>query len=353
MELNLPKNTFFRRHPILTLALSTLLVIGIATGVTLTVLYNAVFVVTKESKPDRVSEGIVPTDEDLENSPHYSHIMIFGVDGAGGNFDKIDTPNFDRIFSKGSINLNGVSEYPTISAENWGSMFMGVTPQKHQITNEKASIFLKIFDNYPTFFKIHAEQDRSATFYSAVNWIPINIGLIEPFIHGMDKDSCYFGTPGERSDANVDRTVKEHIVERVKHQADTIVFAHFDNVDEAGHAGGPTSPKYAEALQTIDGYMGEIYDAYVESGLEKDTLFICVSDHGHKDGGGHGGEDPKEKQTTLAVYGGKNDIIQGSSGKFVSHDLASIVLYALGDKQPAHFEGGVPKNLFSSLPGNN
>lgn len=139
MELSLPKNTFFRRHFILAATLSLLLVVAVATGITMTVLYNAVFVVSKESKLDRVSEGIVPTDKDLESSPHYSHIMIFGVDGAGGNFDKIDTPNFDRIFSKGSINLNGVSEYPTISAENWGSMFMGVTPQKHQITNEKAS----------------------------------------------------------------------------------------------------------------------------------------------------------------------------------------------------------------------
>ena len=351
MEQNKKKN-FFVRHKALTIILSLITVIAVAASITLPILYNVVFTVPLDEMLDRKSEGIIPTDEEVRNSPHYKYIMIFGVDGAGGNFSLFDTPNFDRIFSAGSINENGIAEYPTNSAQNWASMFTGVTAQKHQFTNDKACVFLKIFDKYPTFFKIHAQNDNKATYYSAVNWIPINLGLIEPMIWGMTKDTCYFGTFGDKDDANVDRTVKEHVLERLERQTDTIVYTHFDQVDEAGHIHGKSSIEYEQAMKTIDGYVGEIYDAYVNKGIADETLFILVSDHGHKEGGGHGGEDPLEKQTTLAVYGGKGDIIQGSSGKYVSHDLASIVLYALGDKQPEYFEGGVPTNLFSSLQRN-
>jgi len=351
MEQNKKKN-FFARHKVLTVILSLLTVVAIAASITLPILYNVVFTVPLDEMPDRKSEGLVPTDEEVANSPHYKHIMIFGVDGAGGNFSLFDTPNFDRVFSQGSINENGMAEYPTISAQNWASMFTGVTAQKHQFTNEKASVFLKIFDKYPTFFKIHAQNDNQATFYSAVTWIPINLGLIEPMIWGMTKDTCYFGTAGDKDDIYVDRTVKDHVIERLKNHADTIVFTHFDQVDEAGHIHGRTSAQYEQAIKTIDGYIGEIYDAYVEKGIADETLFILASDHGHKESGGHGGEDPLEKQATLAVYGGKGDIIQGTSGKYVSHDLASIVLYALGDKQPDYFDGRVPTNLFASLQSN-
>lgn len=348
---NPSKKNFFRRHVGFTVFASIALTVALAASITLSVLYNCVFTVPLEYKADRVSEGIVPTEEDLLRSPKYEHVVIFGVDGAGGAFEWVDTPNFDRIFSHGSINYDGVAEYPTISAQNWGSMFTGVTAQKHQLTNEKASMFLKIFDSYPTFFKIHSDSDRSASAYVAANWIPINLGLIEPAIWQMKKESCYFSTPGDKNDDAVDLRVKECVLERLEKQTDNLVYMHFDGVDEAGHARGGHSQRYAEAIQTIDGYMGEIYDAYVKKGIAKDTLFLCVSDHGHTLHGGHGGEEEEVKRVTLAAYGGKGDIIQGTCGKYVCHDLASIVLYALGDRQPDHFEGGVPKNLFSELPG--
>ena len=82
---------------------------------------------------------------------HYKRVVIFGVDGAGGEFASIDTPNFDRIFSKGSINHNGVSQSPTISAQNWGAMIYGVGPNTHQKANGYIASNKHTDENLPSF----------------------------------------------------------------------------------------------------------------------------------------------------------------------------------------------------------
>ena len=59
-------------------------------------------------------------------SRKYSHVIVIGVDGAGAWFKDADTPNFDRIFAQGTVTYRALSSKPTISAECWGSMLIGV-----------------------------------------------------------------------------------------------------------------------------------------------------------------------------------------------------------------------------------
>ena len=106
---------------------------------------------------------------------------------------------------------------------------------------------------------------------------------------------------------------------------------------------------YKEAIEEVDRDLGIVYKAFKDANLLDDTLFICVSDHGHTIKGGHGKESDSEKQTMLAVAGRKGDIITGSSGYYVTQDLAAIVLYALGVEQPEYFDGRVPTNLFNTI----
>ena len=320
----------------------------VAMAVVLPSVLVTMYTIPRKGKPDRVSQGVVPTASDLQNAVVYKRVVILGVDGAGGYFDQCDTPNFDRIFADGSVNLKGTAQYPTISAPNWAAMLLGVTAQTHQITNAKAKIS-KNSGKYPSIFAIYAAEHPNATFFSAVDWTEINHGIIEDGINGMTKVNCKESVKDKNDEVAIDRLVADKAIERVQTHDDAIVYLHFDNVDHTGHAHGYGSKEYADALTAVDALIGDVYDAYANKGVLEDTLFILVSDHGHKSKGGHGGESETEKLTTLAVADAKGNVIKGSSGKYVTHDLASIVLYALGVNQPDYFEGGVPQNLFSTL----
>ena len=336
---------WMKRHKIITIITAII----IAAAITLPCVYVKYYTTPKEFKEDRLSEGIVPTAEDVKSAIKYDRVVIFGVDGAGGYFGECDTPNFDRIFSEGNVNYNGVSEYPTVSAQNWGSMFFGVTPQTHQINNTFATTIPHAGVKYPSFFKTYSKRHKDATFYSVVDWSPINYGLVENGIRGMTKKYVKLDVKDKDDEINVDRLVAENAIERLEKYRDTITFMHFDCVDHAGHASGYGSDYFTECIQTVDEYIGRVYDAYAQKDLVDGTLFICVTDHGHSLTGGHGGESETEKLVMLAVAGNKGNIVKGTCGKFVSHDLASVVLYALGEEQPSHYEGGVPKNLFTTL----
>ena len=42
-------------------------------------------------------------NSNLNETAGYRHVVVVGVDGAGGWFKDADTPNFDRIFQNGAV----------------------------------------------------------------------------------------------------------------------------------------------------------------------------------------------------------------------------------------------------------
>lgn len=311
--------------------------------------YFLVFSNPGKTPADRISKGVVPTAEDLQNAKIYDRVVILGVDGAGGTWSWFNTPHFDEIFENGSVNLNGMPQYPTISAQNWASMFLGVTAQKHNLTNDRAKLFTRTAGKLPSFLTVYAEAHPGATLYSCSSWSQINHGIIEKTVPGLTKVNGKDLVENKDDSYAIDKAVAEAVVERIKTHDDKIIFAHFNSVDHEGHSYGNQSEQYKKGMEKIDEYLGIVYDGFKAQNKVDGTLFICVSDHGHTVEGGHGEESAFEKQTTFAVAGNKGDIIKGSSGYFVTHDLASVVLYALGVKQPDHYEGGVPTNLFNTI----
>ena len=83
----------------------------------------------------------------------YKYAVIVGIDGMG-NFNKdTDTPNMDRIFASGAKTLYALSMYPTISAQNWGSMLLGLDPEVHKMTNGSISENINENDLTPSLFR--------------------------------------------------------------------------------------------------------------------------------------------------------------------------------------------------------
>ena len=301
----------------------------------------------------RRSVGVVPTDEDLKNAVVYDRVLFFGVDGAGNYFKDIDTPNFDRIFGEGSINYYAWSQYPTTSAHNWTSSLHGVRYQKHGVNNLVAKRKKYSKTKYPSVFKVYADAHPEDKMISLTAWYPLNYGCIED----LDNLIKYSGpntkkTPEddkflEKEDIRMKNTLIKEIQEGLDPK---IAFMYFAEVDEIGHEYGRRGDKMKNAIMTVDDYLGEVYDAYAERGWLESTLFVFMTDHGHRYFGGHGNNSKQERTVTIAVAGAKGNIIKGSSGKAVTQDVASIILYGLGIKQPDTWESKVPYNIFTTLP---
>ena len=295
--------------------------------------------------PERYSNGIIPTNADVANAVKYDRVVIFGIDGMGTKFKDLDSPNYDKIFKDGSISYSVTTQLPSVSAHNWVSMFTGVRYQKHRTTNEDA--WLRSYRNteYPTIFKTYLDRHPSEKCLSIASWSPINHGCIEnmdnmvKYIDEESKDGMHV----EQDDFCVAK-----FKEVFKEVNPKITYIHLDNVDETGHAKG-TGKEYEDAIKAEDARIGEMYDYLEANNLVHGTLFICVSDHGHKEGGGHGGESELEKTATCAVNGDLGNIIKGTPGKMVTQDIASIVLYALGEVQPSNYDAMLPFNMFNTL----
>lgn len=299
----------------------------------------------------RFSEGILPTSEMLASAVTYERVLIFGVDGTGNYFSQANTPNIDRIFGNGSINYNAWSQYPTTSAHNWTSMLHGVRYQKHGVNNIVAEKRKYSKTKYPSIFKVCAEKFPNEKMISAAAWYPINYGIIED-IDNVIKISGPQKHPDDKMLTAADIRMKDSFIEEIENgTSPKIGFMYFAQVDEYGHVAGRKSDEFWQAIERVDGYIGEVYDEYVKKGWDKDTLFLLVTDHGHRYLGGHGGNSKNERTVTIAVAGAKNNIIQGQPvGKAVTQDVASIVLYGLGIEQPSSWESRVPYGIFNTLP---
>ena len=269
----------------------------------------------------------------------YKHVVIIGVDGAGTYFEKVDTPNFDRIFASGAVRYNARTELITVSAQNWGAMLTGVSCFNHGFTNDSLEKYERTSDTeYPSIFTIVHKAMPEAKLASVCNWSPINYGIIEKDI-GADKIN-----PGD--DAAVADALCGYFNEGNK---PALLFVQFDSVDGAGHEYGRESQQYADQIKTVDGYIGRVYDCMNSNGMLEDTLFIVVADHGHKAEGGHGGLSYDEAHVMLAVSG--KTVIPGADMTYTirNRDVAAIALYALGIEQPSHMTAVVPGNLFTGV----
>ena len=307
----------------------------------------------------RYSRGIKVSDKDLEyireNNYVYDHVVIFGVDGAGGYFKEMDTPNFDRIFKTGSITYDGLAQYRTESGQNWGSIIHGVRSSVHGIDNSNVGEQKYTSEKYPSFFKAYSKLHPDTYMVSDNDWTAINYGIIEDNIPGMNKIDASSRVTEDTSNLSwlesekvIDRKVADIAKEEILNNP-SILFMHMDCVDAAGHSYGRGKPEYIDAMTYVDKLMGEIYDFSVSQGWENNTLYMCVSDHGHLKDGGHGCNAAPVRHVTLAVNGHKGNIIQGECGYYVTQDAAAIVMYALGEKQPDDWEATVPKNIFKGL----
>lgn len=263
------------------------------------------------------------------------HVFILGFDGAGTAPEKLDTPNMDRVFSRGAYTYRAQTAFPTISAECWGTMLHSVEPEQHRLTNEVVSREPYPVDSpYPSIFRILREQRPGAVMASFSEWAPINSGIIED---GLDVYRA--SKHGEK--------LGLLIADYLREKKPDLLFMQLDGPDEGGHTYGYFTEGHYEAVREADQVLGMVLDAIEREGMWDDSLILLTTDHGG--GGGnprsHGADHPLDKT-----------IYWGCCGPFVREgvvlsepvyvaDTAAVAAYALGLETPACWIGKVPAGI--------
>lgn len=276
-------------------------------------------------------------------SRKYSHVIVIGVDGAGAWFKDADTPNFDHIFSDGAVTYKALSSKPTISAECWGSMLIGVGPEVHKLTNKKVSLLpYPLWSKNPTIFRRIRKAYPEAELGSYCDWNPITKGIVEKFI-------------GVSHCTERDKKLTPIICDYIRKKKPDFLFVHFDSTDGAGHENGYGTEKHLKAISEVDKLLGDVYSSVKEAGIVDSTLFMVIADHGgtiNKNGkGSHGGWTDREKYVTFAATG--KGVHNGEIKEMNIRDLAAIVLYAFGIEAPKFDEKGwtaqIPEGVFDNI----
>ena len=280
---------------------------------------------------------------------NYRHVVIAGVDGAGAFLKDANTPEMDRIFARGAVTYEALASNPTISAECWGSMLTGVSPLLHGLSN--ALIAKRPYPEdspFPTLYKRLRRAFPEKKIAAYCDWTPLITGVAEESA-GVDCLSL--------RDEELIAPACEYLIENKP----VFMFVHMDSVDGAGHANGYGTEKYMAQIEIADGYVGRLFEACKRAGIEEDTLFCVVSDHGgtceiKEDGtffGRHGGLSDEERLISFLARG--RTVKSGKIGKMNIRDIAAVTLHALGLPVPEFEIGGwtaqIPENLFEGYDG--
>ena len=283
-----------------------------------------------------------PAAENDGGTNGVKRVVLIGVDGGGAFFKDADMPNLQRIMKDGAVSYKVLTSNPSISAQCWGAMLHGVTPEFHGLTNGIAGQRPYPEDSlFPSVFRVIRENRPDATLASIVNWNPVNIGIVENNL-GVVKEH------GEN-----DKIVTDLVCQYLEKNDPTFLFVHYDECDGAGHRKGYGTETHLAQLHTTDGYIQRIYEALEKRGMVDSTLFIVTADHGgtNNDGksGSHGGWTDAEKYIMVAAAG--PGVEHGEIQEMQVRDLSAVVLYALGlaDKQPETWTARVPSGLFKGV----
>ena len=141
-----------------------------------------------------------------------------------------------------------------------------------------------------------------------------------------------FYTTGE--DQLADREVLNSALPWLRSGMYQLMMIHLDQVDYAGHhEGGPVGAQGQAAASRVDALIQEIA---MTMDLTKDTLLI-VSDHGHINQGGHGGQDAITLLEPFVMVG--KSVMPGKYSDIQMVDVAPTIAVLLGTSVPAVDQG--------------
>lgn len=219
-------------------------------------------------------------------------VLFIGIDGVRSDALQLaNMPEMDELFDEGLYTYTSWHLGITVSGPSWSSMLTGVWEQKHGVTNN--SYTGSNFNEYPYLVTRVREYRPDLKAVQITSWGPFsfdvyNVDWNNDVLLPSD-DACLDNAKLQLLDPDLD-----------------FLYLHFDDCDAAGHGNqfSPNSPVYMNALEYVDGQVGEVVDALRSRSTydDEDWLILLTTDHGGI-GFGHGGNSLEEKVIWWAAIG--------------------------------------------------
>lgn len=219
-------------------------------------------------------------------------------------------PFFDELRRRGSHG-SASSHAPTISRPNYVSIVTGVDPAASGVRT----------NDFDWSVRLDSIMARVAAAKMRAAFVSDNSGGFPRMFSETMEDIVYAPWP--------DGWIK---ASRLQLERDyPLLILLLGAVDEAGHSEGADSEEYRDAAMRLD---RELRAALAEVDYRRSTV-IVVADHGHTDGGGHGGVEPEVVTVPLIAAGaGIRAGVEVRSARLI--DIAPTVTALLGVRPPGH-----------------
>lgn len=251
------------------------------------------------------------------------HIVVFGVDGVRTDtLRAAHTPRIDEIEAAGLFSEFELSpDAPTMSGPTWATVATGQWPSRHGVfSNNFPGNRLASFPDFLT-----RVRKRGLHTYLATSWSPLvttewggpifGCPTRASFINGDDLD---YGAVDEALAADAAKVLSTNDI--------AASFIYLGNPDHVAHH-VDTDVNYVAAIEAADRQIGLVMDAIASRPryAAEEWTYVVVTDHGHLDGGGHGGRSKWERTAWLTASG--PGIAPGVQASHV--DVAPTVLATL------------------------
>ncbi len=264
-------------------------------------------------------------------------VVLFSIDGMRPDaMQQASTPHIDRLIAEGAHTLTAQTVMPSITLPCHTSMFRGVTPERHGITD---NIWIPMARPVPSIIELVALSNRAAaSFYC---WEPLRDLAMPGAL-----DYSYYLNYSKYPDLSVDINIAEAAAAYLERKQPAFMFVYLGVTDEIGHRHGWMSAPYLEAITEADRGVGIVLDAIERHSMRESSLCIVQSDHG-----GHGqthGTNMPEDMTIPWVVAGPG-VRKGHTITSDVHitDTAATIAYALNIQPHRDWTGRVVSEAFA------
>ena len=244
-------------------------------------------------------------------------LILISVDGFRWDyFDKVETPNFDRIINNG-IKAEGLKTvYPSKTFPNHLSIITGNYPSNHGIISNY--FYDPSFDEYYYIGAGSVAAQDGKWIQAEPIWVTVEKQLKRAMIMfwPMSDAEIQGIRPSEYyvySDSPTNISRMEQLLNWLDldgRNKPTFLASYFSIVDTIGHRYGPNSSEVIDSIIEVDEAIGHLLNGLEERGILNDVNLLIVSDHGMV-------ETPIDQIINIADYIDLDSVVTIGGGPFM------------------------------------